>query len=315
MMAYIIRRLLYGIPIVLGVALIVLALFHVAGGDPVELILGKNPKAEARESLIAELGLDKPILLGFPSRFTELLRATVTFDYGNSYSLKRPVRDIFVDRIGPTLLLSFPAFMIGAMISIVISLFVAFYRGSFFDHSLTLIAIAGISLSSLLYVLYGQAILAHSWHLFPVWGFDFNLTRAMVFLGLPSLIWVSLSLGADVRYFRTVVLDQIRQDYVRTARSIGHTDRTVLFRHVLRNCLIPVVTRLVIQVPFLITGSFLLEIFFGIPGLGTCLYTAIAESDFPILSAFTMIGSILYVLFNILSDVTYAVVDPRVRLG
>ena len=315
MIAYIIRRLLVSIPIVLGVAFIVLIIFNVAGGDPVDMMMGKNTDQNALKALIEKHHLDKPLILGVDSRYTRLLLSTVTFDFADSFAEKRPVRDIFAERLMPTLFLSVPAFLAGALIAILLSLFIAFYRGSLADFVVTFVAIGGISISSLLYILYGQAYLAHEWKLFPVWGFDSNILRAIVFLALPVTIWVSLALGADIRYFRTVVLDQIRQDYVRTAKSIGHTDRTILLRHVLRNCWIPILTRLIVQVPFLITGSFLLEIFFGIPGLGTCLFNAISASDFPVLSAFTMLGSLLYVFFNLLSDVAYAVVDPRVKLG
>ena len=175
MIAYILRRLLLAIPTLLGVALIVLIIFHTVGGDPVEVMLGKNPTEQARAALNAKYGFDKPLILGFESRYLDLLWSTVTFDFGDSYNWKRPVRDVFAERWLPTLILSVPAFLLGALISIVLSLFVAFYRGTLGDYVVTTLSLAGISISSLLYILYGQAYLAHSWKLFPVWGFDMSM--------------------------------------------------------------------------------------------------------------------------------------------
>ena len=177
----------------------------------------------------------------------------------------------------------------------------------------SVVAIAAISISSLVYILVFQYVLADQWKLFPIWGYEYGF-GALTFVALPVLIWILLSIGTDMRYYRTVALEEISRDYVRTARSKGVSERKVLFSHVLRNCLIPIVTRMAIIVPFLITGSFLLEIFFGIPGLGNTLYTAIGNSDLPVIKAFTMLGTVLYVIFDILADVSYAVLDPRVRL-
>ncbi len=310
MIGYILRRALYGIPVLLGVALITLLLFHVAGGDPAAMKLGKNPRPEDVAALHRSMGLDKP----FPLQYVDFLGQTVSFDFGTSWNDNTPVRRIFLRGLGPTLSLTIPAFLIGALISISLSLFVAFYRGSVLDRTTTFLAIGGISISSLVYILVLQWLLADRWKLFPIWGYEYGFGAAF-FVALPVLIWVLLTVGQDLRYFRTVALEEIGRDYVRTARAKGLPERRILFRHVLGNCAIPIITRLVITVPFLITGSFLLEIFFGIPGLGGTLYTAIQNSDLPVIKAFTMVGTILFVLFNILSDVLYAVFDPRIRLS
>jgi len=309
MIQFLVRRIAYTIPVVLGVALITLFLFDVAGGDPVAIKLGKNPDPTEVARLREELGLDGNFLV----RYVDFLLQTVTFDYGRSWADDTPVREVFLRGLGPTLSVSLPAFGIGALLAIAISLVVALYRGSILDRTVTALAVAGISISSLVYILLGQWLLADQWKWFPVWGYSYG-PGAVVFVALPVIIWVSLSVGTNVRYFRTVVLEEIEQDYVRTARAKGLSDFRVLVGHVLPNSLIPIITRLTIMVPFLITGSFLLEIFFGIPGLGSTLFTAITNSDLPVVKAFTMLGSVLYIFFNIVADVLYAWVDPRIRL-
>ncbi|MEL6343680.1 MAG: ABC transporter permease [Myxococcota bacterium] len=309
MISFLVRRTLYALPVLLGVALLTLLLFNVAGGDPAAMKLGKNPSPAEVEALRATLGLDQPFLM----QYLDFLRQIVTLDFGTSWTDNTPVREIFWRGVGPTLSLSLPAFSIGSLIAVSVSLLVAFYRGSVLDRVTTVMAIAGISVSSLVYILVGQWLLAERWKLFPIWGYEYG-GGAIFFLALPILIWVLLSVGTDVRYYRTVTLEEINRDYVRTARSKGLSERRVLFVHVLRNCAVPIITRMTIAIPFLITGSFLMEIFFGIPGLGSTLYTAITSSDLPVVKAFTMLGAVLYVIFNILADVLYATFDPRIRL-
>ncbi len=309
MIRFLARRLAYSVPVLLGVALITLLLFHVAGGDPVAMKLGKNPDPADVAALRAELGLKD----SFALQYVEFLRQTVTFDFGRSWADDTPVREIFRRGLLPTLTVSVPAFALGALLSIAVSLAVAVYRGTPLDRGVTALSIAGISISSLIYILVGQALLADRWKLFPIWGYEYG-PRAVFFVALPVLIWVAVSVGTDVRYFRTVILEEIDKDYVRTARAKGLREGRVLFGHVLWNSALPIITRLTIALPFLVTGSFLLEVFFGIPGLGSTLYTAIQNSDLPVVKAFTMLGAVLYVAFNILADLLYAAFDPRIRL-
>ena len=310
MMLFLLRRVLYGIPVLLVVALITTFLFDVAAGDPAAIKLGKNPKPAEVAALREKMGFND----SFPVKYGKFLADTVRLDFGTSWTDDTKVSRIFARGVGPTLSLTVPAFLIGALVSVILALLVAFYRGSLLDRSMTIVAIAAISVSSLVYILVLQWLLADQWKLFPIWGYEYGWGAA-TFVALPVLIWVLLSIGTDMRYFRTVALEEISRDYVRTARSKGLSERKVLFSHVFRNCLIPIVTRLAIIVPFLITGSFLLEIFFGIPGLGNTLYTAIGNSDLPIIKAFTMLGTVLYVIFNTLADVLYGLLDPRVRLS
>ena len=309
MLAFLLKRVLQAIPVLLGVAFITLVLFDVAGGDPCLTKLGKAPTEAQVERCHEELGLDLPLA----AQYVRFLGQVVTLDFGESWTYDTPVREIFIRGIGPTLSLSVPAFLIGSFIAVVLALLVSFYRGGLLDRVVTAGAIAGISVSSLIYILVGQWLLADKWKLFPIWGYEYG-PGAITFVALPVLIWVALSVGTDVRYFRTVALEEIGRDYVRTARAKGIPERTVLFKHVLKNCSVPIITRLTIIVPFLITGSFLMEIFFGIPGLGSTLYAAVTNSDLPVVKALTMLGATLYVIFNIVADVLYAALDPRIRV-
>ena len=311
MIQFLLRRILYNIPVLFVVAFFMLLLFHKAGGDPTTLKLGKNPTQAQYKALEHEMGLDKSF---FPGQYVDFLEQIATFDFGKSWVDDTPVRRIFMRGLVPTLSLSIPAFVLGALIAIALALFVAFYRGAVVDRSLTAMAICGISISSLIYILVGQWLLAYELRNFPIWGYEYGFS-SVFFLALPISIWILLSIGTDMRYFRTVALEEIQRDYVRTARSKGLTEVKVLFTHVLRNCAIPIVTRLTIIIPFLITGSFLLEIFFGIPGLGSTLFTAITNHDLPVVKAFTMLGAVLYIIFNILADVLYGLFDPRMRLA
>ncbi len=309
MIRFLARRILYAIPVLLGVAAITLFLFHVAGGDPVAVKLGKNPSEVEVLALRQELGMTGSFL----GQYVHFVGQFLTLDFGTSWADDTPVRQIFARGLIPTLTVSVPAFVMGSILSIGISLVVAFYRGSLLDRITTAGAIAGISVSSLIYILVGQWLLADKLKLFPIWGYEYG-TGAIFFVALPVMIWIVLSVGTDVRYFRTVILEEVHQDYVRTARAKGLPEHRVLLVHVLRNAAIPIITRLTIILPFLVTGSFLLEIFFGIPGLGSTLYTAIQNSDLPVVKAFTMLGAVLYVTFNIVADLLYAWADPRIRL-
>ena len=309
MIRFLVRRVLYAIPVLLGVAFITLWLFHIAGGDPIAVKLGKNPDPAEVEALRQALGLHDNFFI----QYLHFLGQLLTGDFGISWSDNTPVRTIFARGLLPTLSVSLPAFTLGSGIAIAVSLLVSVMRGSLIDRLTTAGAIAGISVSSLIYILVGQAVLADRWKLFPIWGYEYGAS-AVYFVTLPILIWIVLSVGTDVRYFRTVMLEEISRDYVRTARAKGLPEWRVLFVHVLRNSAIPIITRLTIAIPFLFTGSFLLEIFFGIPGLGSTLFTAITNSDLPVVKAFTMLGATLYVFFNIIADLLYALVDPRIGL-
>jgi peptide/nickel transport system permease protein len=310
MFKYLVRRVLYTIPILLGVALIIFILFNVVGGDPTYQMLGKHATAEQIAQLRHELGFDKPKWL----QFIDYLKQIVFFDFGRSYTTKQKISEMIISGIPASLSLAIPAFVIETIFSIVIALFVAFFRGSFFDKFVVVLCVMGMSISALAYILFGQYFFAYYLGWFPISGYDSDWILRFKYVALPAIIWVLLGVGINVRVFRTFILDEVSQDYVRTARAKGLSERVILFKHVLKNAMIPVLTYVVIQIPFLITGSFLLESFFGIPGLGSITIDAIHNSDFPVIKAMTTIETLLFIFGNIVTDLLYSVVDPRVRL-
>lgn len=311
MLNYIARRLLYIIPVVLGVCLIIFLLFNVVAGDPAAILLGKHATADQILELREELGLDKAWYL----QYADIVKSAFTLDFGRSWATKQKISEMFIQGAMPSLTLSLPAFVIGSILSILISLITAYYRGKGIDLFIRILSIAGMSISSLAYILFFQYFFAYKLGWFEISGYDYGFPNFIPYVLLPIFIWVVLSLGRDVRFFRTVMLDEIYQDYVRTARAKGVSEITVLLKHVLRNAMIPIITYTVIQIPFLILGALLLESFFSIPGLGGLTLNAINASDFPVLKAVAILSSIAYILFGLLSDVLYTFVDPRVKLN
>ena len=309
MTTYVLRRLLYAIPIFFGITLLTFTLFNVVGGDPAFSRAGKMATPERLAEIRRELGTDASL----PVQYGRFLREIVTLDFGTSWTTNRPVGSMLADGVFPSLSLALPAFLIEVLLAVALGLLCAFYRGSAVDYVTVVLTVAMISVPSLAYILFGHYYLGYQWKLFPIFGYESG-PAGFVFLGLPILIWVALAVGSEVRFYRAVMLEEMRQDYVRTAAAKGLPTRRVLFRHVLKNSMIQIVTRVVIVLPFLILGSLLLEMFFGIPGLGNMTVEAIHTKDFPVVKALTVIGSVLYILFSIVTDVCYALVDPRVRL-
>lgn len=311
MTTYIIRRLLYTIPIIFGVLLVTFLLFNVVGGDVSAEIAGKAASRETIEEIRREYGFDKPLFLSRDSQFINHLRNAVTFNFGRAYD-REPVTAKIKRGILPSLSLTVPMFFGLLIISISLSLVVAFVRGSMWDAGAVILCVAGMSIPYLSYILFGQYFLAYKWGLFPVF-FSPDLSPPQ-YVALPVVIGIVSGLGANLRFYRTVMLDEMRSDYVRTAFAKGLTTRRVLFKHVLKNAMIPIITRVVLAIPFLFLGSLLLERFFGIPGLGYLMIEAIGSRDFRVINAMTYISAILFVLFNLITDICYALVDPRVSL-
>jgi len=248
------------------------------------------------------------------SQFFHFLFGAATFDFGRSFKYKQKISQMIRDGIVPSLTLSVPAFFLGVLVAVYISVLCAFYRNTWIDRTIVILSVLGMSLSMLVYIIACQYFLAYRLDWFPIWGYRGGLA-SVSYLLLPILIWILVALGSDVRFFRTVILDEINQDYVRTAQAKGLSQNVVLFKHVLKNAMIPIITRLVIAIPFLYAGSLLLERFFGIPGLGNMMVEAVNNSDLYVVRAMTFIGAILYVFGNLLTDICYALVDPRIRLG
>ena len=309
MTAYIIRRLLYMIPIVFGVLLLTFVLFTLVGGDPSIEMAGKNATPETIEEIREEYGLNKPLFLSWDSQFINHFKNALTFSFGRARD-----RELVMDKIkrgvGPSLALTLPMFFGLVIFSISISLVIAFVRGSKWDVLAIVICVLGMSIPYLSFILFGQYFLAYEWGFFPVY-FSLDLTRAQ-YVALPVLIGIVTGLGGSVRFYRTVMLDEMRSDYVRTAFAKGLSTRRVLFKHVLKNAMIPIITRVVLTIPYLFLGSLLLERFFGIPGLGYLMLEAIGSRDYFVINAMTYIWAILFVIFNVMTDVCYALADPRI---
>lgn len=307
---YIIRRLLYAIPILIGVTLLIFLLFNVVAGDPTAVLLGKYATAQQMAELRHELGLDKPLLM----QYLDTLKSTFTLDFGRSWASKQQITPMI--RMGGmvSLTLALPAFVIASLLAIAIGLLAAFFRDTLLDRSLVVLSIILMSISVLAYILFGQWVFAYKLGWFEISGYEYGFPDFIPYIMLPAIIWIVLSIGPDMRFYRTVMLDEVYQDYVRTARAKGLSYRIILFKHVLKNAMIPIITNLVIQLPTLILGTLLIENFFGIPGLGSITLQAINNSDFPVIKAMTILSSMLYILFNILVDVLYTWVDPRMKL-
>lgn len=307
---YIIRRLLYLIPVLLGVCGLVFVIFNVVAGDPTMLLLGKHADAKQMAELQAQLGLNKPLIM----QYFDIVKSAFTFDFGRSWATKQQISEMIIQGALPSMSLAFPAFFLATVTSLLFAVLVAYYRGKGIDLFIRIMCIAMMSISSLVYILLFQKFLAFELGLFEISGYEYGFPDFLPYVTLPVIIWVVLSLGPDIRFYRTLILDEIYQDYVRTARAKGLSEKKILFKHVLRNALIPVITYTVVNLPFLILGSLLLESFFSIPGLGSMILDALNASDFPVLKAMAILSAISYILFTLVSDILYTMVDPRVKL-
>jgi peptide/nickel transport system permease protein len=311
MAAYVIRRLLYTIPIVFGVLLLTFILFTVVGGDISIEIAGKNATPETIREIREEYGFNKPLFLSWDSQFIHHFKSALTFDFGRALD-REPVIDKIKRGVCPSLALTVPMFIGEVIISVSIALFVAFLRGTIFDIVALVLCVAGMSIPYLSFILFGQYFLAYKWGFFPVF-FSPDLSISQ-YVALPVLIGIVTGLGGNLRFYRTVMLDEMRADYVRTAFAKGLDIKRVLFKHVLKNAMIPILTQVVLAIPFLFLGSLLLERFFGIPGIGYLMVDAIGSRDYFVINAMTYISAILFVIFNVITDICYALVDPRISL-
>jgi peptide/nickel transport system permease protein len=310
MFAYLTRKLLQTIPTIFGVALIVFVLFNLVGGNPAYIALGKHASIAQIAEFNHRYGYDLPRY----QQFFRYLKEVVTFDYGESMSTHQPIGEMILNGVGPSLTLAIPSFFLTTVLAICIGLLVAYHRGKFVDRFVTVLCVFGMSLSILAYILFGQYIAAYKLGLFPISGFETGWLDRFNYIALPMIIWILVSLGYDVRFYRTAVLEETNQDYVRTARAKGLTEHRVYLKHVLKNSMVPILTNIVIEIPLLILGSFLLESFFGIPGLGSITIDAIHNSDFQVIKAMTTLEALLFIMGNLMTDVLYTLVDPRVSM-
>jgi len=311
MFKYIVRRLINVIPVLLGVSFIIFVLFNLVSGDPTAVLLGKNATASQMAELREQLGLNKPLI----EQYFDVVKSAFTFDFGYSWATKQEISQMILQGAYPSLCLTLPAFILATIFSLVIALVVAYYRGKGIDLFIRILCIAGVSISALAYILFFQYFFAYKLGWFEISGFEYGFPDFVPYIALPAIIFILLSLGPDVRFFRTVILDEIYQDYVRTARAKGLSEITVLLKHVLRNAMIPIITYVVIQIPTLILGALLLENFFSIPGLGGITLNALNSSDFPVIKAMAILSSVLYIVMNLIMDILYTYADPRVKLS
>jgi peptide/nickel transport system permease protein len=308
--SFLVRRLVHALATLLGITLLIFALFHWVGGNPALRMVGKNATAEEIARVSHRMGFDRPFWTQYLDYLGDLLR----FDFGRSWETRQRISEMILDGLGPSLSLALPAFLLGTFISLAIALTAALYRDRWPDRLLVVFAVAGMSLSMLAFIIGAQYLFAFEWGWFPISGWEPGL-RGVPFLALPVMIWVAASTGSAVRFYRAVFIEEMRKEYVLTARAKGLAWPRILTRHVLPNAMIPVLTHVVMDLPMLFTGSLLLENFFGIPGLGNMSINAINASDLPVIKAMTFFGAVLYLGANILGDILYAVVDPRVRVS
>jgi len=308
---YILRRFLYSIPILLGVCLIIFVLFNLVAGDPTHLLLGKHASAEQMHALRIELGLDQPWYI----QYFDIVRSAFTFDFGRSWATKQRISEMIILGAGPSLAVTLPMFIITTIFAIGVSLLVSFYRGGLLDRAIVFFCVANMSVPILAVILFSQWYFAYYLGWFEISGYDYGFPYFLPYVLLPIWILVFRGIGTDIRVYRTFILDVIYQDFVRTARAKGLTEKVILFKHVLKNAMIPIITQVVLAIPFLVLGSLLIESFFSIPGLGGMTLNAINSNDFPVLKAMTVITAVGYIVFSIISDILYTIVDPRVRIG
>jgi len=311
MTVYILRRLGQMIPTMLGVILLIFFLFSWVGGDPAYILAGKMPNPEQIANIRAQLGIDQPYYV----QLWIFIKQILTFDFGMSWSTGESVSHVILTRLGPSLTLLIPLTIIQTFVAIGLSLMVAFVRGSLTDRMVMVACTVGMSISILVYIIVFQYWFAYKLNIFPVQGWGESLGENLLHYSLlPILIMLVVSIAPSLRLYRTFVLDEINQDYVRTARAKGLGEPRILWVHVLRNAAIPIITDVMSSLPALLIGAFLIERFFGIPGIGREVILAVERSDFPVIKAITVYVAAATMLFNLLADLMYQAVDPRVQL-
>lgn len=309
MLSFLVRRIWQMVPTLAGVILLVFFLFKYFGGDPAEILAGQLASPQRIDSIRRQLGLDKPTI----EQLWLFVQKAATFDWGRSWTTNEEISNIFRTRLPATLTIMAPILVLEMVLGTVAGMAVAYVRGSLTDRAVMVITTLALSISFLVYVIVAQYVFAFRLGWFPVQGWSNSFwTNFTVFTPLPVMLAVLVSLAPNTRLYRTFFLDELGHDYVRTARAKGVPERTILFRHVLRNAMIPILTNVATQLPGIFIGSFLLEIFFSVPGLGREVYGAVNRSDYPVIQAVTIYLAVITMVINLLTDLLYKVVDPRV---
>ena len=325
MIAYIVRRLLHAVPILVGVNLITFALFFFVNSpdDMARIHLGvKRVTPEAIAKWKEDRGFNRPLFYNAAAAGADKVADTIFFrhsvrlfagDFGRSEDGRDIRREIF-QRMWPSVAIALPTFAVGILVYITFAMLLAFFRGTYLDAWGVVACVGLMSVSTLFYVIGGQYLVSKLWHLVPISGYDAGGLHALKFLALPVIVGVVSGVGSSTRLYRSFFLEEIGKDYVRTARAKGLSEPRVLFRHVLGNALIPILTGVVVVIPLLFVGSLIMESFFGIPGLGSYTIDAITSQDFFVVRAMVFLGAVLYIVGLILTDISYSLADPRVRL-
>jgi peptide/nickel transport system permease protein len=304
MAAYLIRRLWQMIPTLAGVVLLVFFLFKYFGGDPAEVLGGLNASKEQIAAIRTQLGLDEPVWV----QLWLFVKQIVTFNWGKSWATNEAVSNLFATRLPATLTVMIPILVLDVLLALPIAMWVAYRRGSLTDRTLMVVTTVALSIV-------GQYVFGFQLGWFPVQGWSDSVwTNLTTYVPLPAMLAVLVGLAPQTRLYRSFFLDELGQDYVRTARAKGMNEPVVLFRHVLRNAMIPILTNIGLLLPGIFVGSFLIEVFFSIPGLGREVLLAVNRSDFPVIQAVTIYLAFLTMLINLLTDVAYKIADPRVVL-
>jgi peptide/nickel transport system permease protein len=324
MIAYILRRILYAIPILIGVNLLTFALFFVVNtpDNMARIHLGiKHVTPDAIAKWKHERGYDKPLVWNGAGEGAGKATDTIFFEksvgmfalrFGRSDEGRDIGRDIGT-RMWPSLAIALPVFVVGLAVNITFAMLMAFFRATYIDFAGVVLCVAMMSVSGLFYIIGGQYLVSKMLHLVPISGFDGG-ADALKFIVLPVVVGVVGGIGSGARWYRTIFLEEASRDYVRTARAKGLSELRVLFGHVLKNAMIPILTGAVVVIPLLFMGSLVSESFFGIPGLGSYTIDAINSQDFAIVRAMVFLGSFLYIVGLVLTDISYTLVDPRIRL-
>ena len=311
MAAYLIRRLWQMIPTLAGVVLLVFVLFKFFGGDPAEILGGLNATPEQIDAIRQQLGLNEPWYV----QLWIFVKSIVTFDWGKSWATNEAVSNLFATRLPATLTVMLPILILDVIVALPIAMWVAYRRGSLADRTIMVVTTVALSISFLVYIIVGQYLFGFQLGWFPVQGWsDSTLTNLTTYVPLPVMLAVMVGIAPQTRLYRTFFLDELGQDYVRTARAKGLTEGPVLFKHVLRNAMIPILTNVSLALPSVFVGSFLIEVFFSIPGLGREVLLAVNRSDYPVIQAVTVYLAALTMVINLATDVLFKLVDPRVVL-
>ena len=310
LLTYLLKKIFYAILIVLGSSILTFILFNLVVGDPTLVLLGKHATPEARAILREELGLNQPLYV----QYLDLLRSVFTFQFGHSWSSKQNILTMLKEGMCISLTVTVPSFVIANTLLVVVSLLMVKHRNTKLDRYFVVACIVMASIPLLVCVLFMQGFFAYKLGLFPITGYERGFPYFVPYVILPVIIDVWLDFTSSYRYFRNIMLDEAYNDYVRTALAKGLTQNMVLFKHIFRNAIIPIVSYLVQRIPSLVFGSVVMENFFSIPGLGNIVVNAINTCDFPTIKAVTVISTIFCIAANLAGDILYRVMDPRVKI-